>query len=137
MKKIIINENQLKSIILNEYLDKNYGIPLYQYFKMGEKQKISSLIYWAIDEELLEEFWTNEYDFIYDYANNIVDEKYGGDFEDEEEKENYISDIVDELYSDMMYSPQDFIDDVIKSHILYNEVYNYFLRFGNTTTIHV
>ena len=83
MKKIIINENQLKNIILNEYLDKNYGIPLYQYFKMDEKQRISSLIYWAIDEELLEDFWSNAYDFIYDYVNDIVNEKYGGDFEDE------------------------------------------------------
>ena len=37
MKKIFINENQLKNIILHEYLDKNYGIPLYQYFKMDGK----------------------------------------------------------------------------------------------------
>ena len=44
MKKIIINENQLKNIILNEYLDKNYGIPLYQYFKMDGKQRITTLM---------------------------------------------------------------------------------------------
>ena len=76
MKKIFINESQLNRVFLKEYLDKNYGIPLYQYFKMDEKQRISSLIYWAIDEELLEDFWSNEYDFIYDYANDIVNEKY-------------------------------------------------------------
>lgn len=126
MKKIILKENQFNKIFLNEYLDRNYGIPLYQYFKMDEKQRISSLIYWAIDEELLEDFWANEYDFIYDYANNIVDKQYGDDFENDEEKENYINDIVEELYSNMMYSPQDFINDVIKSYELYNEVYNYF-----------
>ena len=44
MKKIIITESQFKNLI-NEYLDKNNGIPLFKYFNMNynDKFKIKSL----------------------------------------------------------------------------------------------
>jgi hypothetical protein len=76
--------------LLKEYLDNNYGLPLYTYFKWAEK---------ATDKEKVQDlFWHNPY----------IIEKYLEDVSDYDEE---LEELQDELYNDedLMYD-EEFID---------------------------
>ena len=98
MKKIFINESQLNRVFLKEYLDRNYGIPLYRYLNMSYNQEIDALFKWGVDNDLIEEYYKNEdgMNYLLEYASDYVTEKYGA-FDDEEEFENAQNSVLEEL----------------------------------------
>ena len=130
MKKIILKENQFNRILLNEYLDKNYGIPLYRYLNMSYNQKIDSLFKWGIDNDLIEEYYKNEdgMNYLLEYASDYVTEKYG-EFDDEEEFEDRQNEVLEELYSDfqtLLNSDEILVDKKTKKGIKKIDIKEYF-----------
>ena len=62
MKKIIITESQFKNLI-NEYLDKNNGIPLFKYFNMNYNDKFKILYNWGIKNGFVQNYYYEEEGF--------------------------------------------------------------------------
>ena len=133
MKKIILKENQFNKIFLNEYLDRNYGIPLYRYLNMSYNQEIDALFKWGVDNDLIEEYYKNEdgMNYLLEYASDYVTEKYG-EFDDEEEFENAQNSVLEELYSDLEYDIYGFLRTIKNNYNLCINLYNHLTDYARS-----
>lgn len=95
MKKIILTENQFNKVVLKEYLDKFYAMPLYRYFSKSDDEKEEELIY---SHTFLFEQFLNM--FGGENVEQILDDIYG---EDETELAERI------LYGDLKQYRKDFV----------------------------
>jgi hypothetical protein len=115
-KKIYISEDKLSlisesNLLLNEYLDKDYGIPLYRYFKWADE---------ASDKDKAEDLMYHCPYFIKDYL-----EDKQGCYDDE------FDELIDELYSDdeLVYE-EDFLQSVL-NELERNNLFNEFINTAN------
>lgn len=63
-KRVILSENQFKTFLIKEYMDKNHLMPLWKYFNMSDEEKQEDLIYhgWYLAKDFLDE-WVNDHDY--------------------------------------------------------------------------
>ena len=135
MKKIIINESQLNKIVLNEYLDKSYGIPLYRYLTMSDDKEKELLFGWGVDNELVTEYYLND-NYGYEDLEMLTSYEF-----DESEYEGYDEDDIEEFRNEKMNEILDTISsdpyrfyNNLKQH--YNEFNNlYWHLYGKATSL--
>ena len=134
MKKIFINESQLNRVFLKEYLDKDFGMPLYKYLSMSDAEERLKLYEWGIDNDYVNKYYT-EYDGYDDlsYIASVemeVDEEYS---EDEDYVEELRIEKIDELFEEMTYNPFKFFNKLKMNYYdQYNNLYWYLIDMAQT-----
>ena len=112
MKKIIINENQEKKLI-NEYADKYYTVPLFNYFNMNDDEKNRDLIstylylipdfigYYAYKYEDYNEYFDDIINKSNEYDDKLIDEILSGNYSFiKKDLINYLTNYANENYLD-------------------------------------
>lgn len=125
--KIIITENQFNKVLLNEYLDKNFGMPLYHYLNMNVKDERFLLFHWGLENELVQEYYKN--DEGYDDLRTYFDDNYEVEVEDgedyDEAYENEFYEFEEDFFGKMEYNQNEFIKFIWENYDLQNNLYNY------------
>lgn len=64
-KRVILSENQFKTLLIKEYMDKNHLMPLWKYFNMSDEEKQEDLIYhgWRKIGDWLNQKLYNDYNY--------------------------------------------------------------------------
>lgn len=133
MKKIIITESQFKNLI-NEYLDKNNGIPLFKYFNMNYNDKFKILYNWGIKNGFVQNYYSYEeegFDVLMNYIKQII-EVEGFDFSDNFDEE--INCRYNDLIERLEYNSDEFFNIIFKSYELTSDLYNHLASIGKTPT---
>lgn len=105
-------------------------MPLYQYFQMNDEQKLMSLLDWANksqNDDVMSILINGIENELLDAAAEYVDNKYNGDFENEEEREEIIGECYNELISDLRYNPNYFVEKAMENRKLFDSTF-YFLQ---------
>ena len=122
MKKIFLKEEQLNRVFLTEYLDKNYGVPLYRYFTMSNAKESELLYKWGVENDFIIDYYMNDG---YDDLSMLV--SYEMEIDTEVDDEDYIDEIRNEKESEILdyisCNPYDFYKKLKTHYEEFNNLY--------------